>query len=282
MRNGAVALALTVAVMSGGCGGGGDGEANPGVVRDDPLEHIHGVDATSDGAVLVATHGGLFSSAAGSTSLSRVGDRQKDLMGFAVVSDERFVASGHPDRRDDLPPHLGLMESGDGGETWDSVSLLGKADLHVLRVAGDRVYAFDGLKSRLLVSDDGGITFDSRGPSPAIIDLAVDPRDSDRIVAATQRGLYESTTAGRRWRRINPRLAGFLGWTKEGTLFLLDARGAVHRGDRSVRQWEAAGTVGARPAAFAVTEDGLLAATSEGSVLSSEDGGRTWKLRAKA
>lgn len=82
--------------------------------------------------------------------------------------------------------------------------------------------------------------------------------------------------------RINPRLAGFLAWTSEGTLFLIDARGAVHRGDRSLRQWEPTGTVGTQPVAFSATEEGLLAATPQGDVMSSDDGGRTWKVRATA
>ena len=282
MQKSATGLALlAIASLAAGCGGGSDDDRNPDAVRDEPLEHIHGVDAQSDGTVLVATHEGLFRSPPGSTGLSRVGEREKDLMGFAVVTDDRFVASGHPDRRDDLPPQLGLMESTDGGETWRNVSLLGEADLHVLRVDGDRVYAFDGLQSRLLVSNDGGATWDSRGATPSIFDLAVDPRDRNRIVAATERGLYESTTAGRRWRRVNPRMSGFLAWPDGDALFLLDARGAVHRGDGSLRSWRAAGAIGGQPVAFGATSDGLLAATSRGSVMSSADEGHTWKLRAR-
>ena len=282
LKRAIVLLSMTLVAVAGGCGEGGGGDADPEVVRDEPLEHIHGVDAKSDGTVLVATHEGLFKSAPGTTTLSRVGDRQKDLMGFAVVSDDRFIASGHPDRRDDLPPHLGLIESGDGGETWYDVSLLGSADLHVIRVVGPRVYAFDGLQSRLLVSNDEGGTWDSRGATPPVFDLAVDPRNSDRIVAATERGLYESTSAGRRWRRVNPRLSGLLAWPRGGTLLVLDARGAVNAAPGSLRRSQPLGGVEGSPAAFAATRTGLLAATRQGSVMSSDDGGRTWKLRARS
>ena len=286
MRNAALALLLmTLAAVAGGCGGGGGGnddDANPELVRDEPLEHIHGVDAKSDGTVLVATHEGLFRAPPGSTSLSRVGERQKDLMGFAAVTDDRFLASGHPDRRDDLPPHLGLMESSDGGETWYDVSLLGSADLHVIRVAGARIYAFDGLQSRLLVSDDEGATWESRGATPPIFDLAVDPRDSDRIIAATERGLYESTSAGRRWRSVNRRLSGLLAWPQDATLLVLDRRGAVNAVAPSLRRAKPLGGVGGSPTAFTATRDGLLAATMQGSIMRSADRGRTWELRAKA
>ena len=272
-------VVVVAAALAAGCGGE-DSAETPARVHEEPLEHIHRVDAGSDGTLFVATHEGLFKAAAGSTSLSRVGDREKDLMGFAIVSDDRFVASGHPDRRDNLPPHLGLMQSTDGGATWESVSLLGKADLHVLRVAGDRVYGFDGLQGRLLVSDDGGATWDSRGATAPLFDLAIDPRDEDRIVAATERGLYESRDAGRRWRPANRRLGGYLAWADDGTAFLLDGRGEVHRAGRGLRRWKAAGTVAGQPVAFTAAGDQLLAATSEGNVLVSGDGGSSWETRA--
>jgi hypothetical protein len=273
-------LLLVVVAFGAAACGGNDDDDDRAVVRDEPLEHIHGVDATRDGTLFVATHEGLFTAASDGETLSRVGDRENDLMGFAVVDDDRFVASGHPDQRDDLPPHLGLIESTDGGETWDSVSLLGDADLHVLRVSGERVYGFDGVESRLLVSDDGGKTWDSRGATAPLYDLAVDPRDPNRIVAAAERGLYVSTNAGRRWRSINRRLAGYLAWADDGTLFLLDARGSVHRADRTLRRWDVAGDVGGQPAAFSATGDQLLAATREGTVTASDDAGVTWQPRA--
>jgi hypothetical protein len=36
-------------------------------------------------------------------------------MGFTIVGPNRFLGSGHPDLRDDLPPLLGLIESTNRG-----------------------------------------------------------------------------------------------------------------------------------------------------------------------
>jgi hypothetical protein len=135
-----LAAAVTLAVTA--CGGGDPGADR--AVTDPPPEHVHGLGINpADGALFIATHTGLFRMEAGSDSAERVGELLQDTMGFAVVGPDRFLGSGHPDLRSDLPPLLGLIRSGDGGLTWDSVSLLGEADFHALRVDGDR-HADDG------------------------------------------------------------------------------------------------------------------------------------------
>ena len=271
---------VALASFAAACGGQSAPE-DPSLVVDDALKHIHGVDASAAGTVFVATHAGLFSAAKGEPKLERIGDKRHDLMGFAVVDDGRFVASGHPDTRDDLPPHLGFVESTDGGRTWDSVSLTGEADLHVLRASGKRIYGFDGLSSRLLASNDGGRTWDSRGAAPAIFDLAIDPRDPDRLVVATESGLYRSSTGGRRWRRASDRVTGLLAWARDGALFVLDGRGTVQRSDGAMRRWQAVGALGGQPVAFTAADASLLGATADGVVRQSTDGGRSWTVRAK-
>lgn len=77
-------------------------------------------------------------------------------MGFTVVGENRFLGSGHPDLRIDLPPLLGLLVSTDSGRSWDPISLLDEADFHVLRSADERVYGYDSSNDRLLVSGDAG------------------------------------------------------------------------------------------------------------------------------
>ncbi|HEX2086816.1 MAG TPA: hypothetical protein VHF89_14145 [Solirubrobacteraceae bacterium] len=283
MRRLVIGAILAAAAAAGGGCGGGDGDRDgraPALVHDAPLAHVHGVGATSDGTVYVATHEGLFAAPAGETTVERVGELEHDLMGFAVAGERRFVASGHPDARANLPPHLGLVESTDGGETWRSVSLLGRADFHVLRVAGRRLYGFDGLEGRLMVSDDGGRSWSARRSTPAMFDLAIDPRDRDRLVAATDAGLYVSGSAGRRWRRANPRMAGLLAWPRGGRPLLVDARGGVHRGDASGRRWRQVGRLDGEPVALAAANGDLLAATTDGTVVASADGGATWSVRA--
>jgi hypothetical protein len=40
----------------------------------------------------------------GERTAERLGDRYQDTMGFTIVGPNRFLGSGHPDLRDDLPP----------------------------------------------------------------------------------------------------------------------------------------------------------------------------------
>ena len=83
-------------------------------------------------------------------------------MGFSIVAPDRFLGSGHPAPDQTLPPNLGLIESRDGGQTWQSLSLLGDADFHVLQSAGRRVYGFDATHARLMVSSDDGRSWSER------------------------------------------------------------------------------------------------------------------------
>ena len=153
-----LAAALALAALSA-CGGNGETRAPaPGArATDSGPQHVHGVGGNpADGALVIATHTGLFRAMPGEQRAKRVGDLYQDTMGFTVVGPDRFLGSGHPDARADLPPLLGLIRSEDAGRTWTPVSLLGKADFHVLRAAARQVYGFDSTQARLLVSDDGG------------------------------------------------------------------------------------------------------------------------------
>jgi hypothetical protein len=72
-------------------------------------------------------------------------------MAFTIAGPDTFPASGHPDLREDLPPHPGLIESTDAAETWKPLSLQGEADFHAIEIVGDRIYGYDELSS----TDDG-------------------------------------------------------------------------------------------------------------------------------
>ena len=69
----------------------------------------------------VATHLGVYRVANGVAE--RIADRTQDTMAFTMVGPDHFLASSHLDLRDDLPAHLGLIESTDAAATWQSVSL---------------------------------------------------------------------------------------------------------------------------------------------------------------
>jgi hypothetical protein len=112
--------------------------------------HVHGLGIDpADNALFIATHTGLFRVGERDSKAVRVGGNHQDTMGFTVVGENRFLGSGHPDLRTDLPPLLGLIESTDGGASWETISLLGEADFHVLRSADERVYGYDPSRSVL-------------------------------------------------------------------------------------------------------------------------------------
>ena len=202
-------------------------------------------------------------------------------MGFTVVGPDRFLGSGHPDARDDLPPLLGLIRSHDGGRSWQPVSLLGEADFHVLRAAGRRIYGFDATQGRLMVSSDGGQHWEQRRPPAPLVDLAINPQDPDHIVASGESGLFVSRDAGATWRPLDAERAGLLAWT-DGGVVLVAPSGTVQRSRDDGRSFESVGKIGGRPAALARHGETLLVALHTNAVKASSDGGRTWRERLSA
>jgi hypothetical protein len=274
--------AVLVALVLSACGDDESSAGSAGVSTEAPaevgLEHIHGL-GVDGGALYIATHTGLWTAPDGQRQPQPVGDSRQDIMGFSIAGDDRFIGSGHPGPDQDLPPLLGLIESRDGGRTWNNVSLLGETDFHVLESAGRRVYGYDGSRG-LLVSSDGGRAWEARTPPAAMFSLAIDPRNADRIVAATEAGLFVSVDAGRRWRPLSDKLAGLLAWQDGGRLFLVDGAGAVQLSADGGRRWQTAGNIGGQPAAFIAHDEELYAALVDGSVMRSADGGRSWTVRA--
>ena len=243
--------------------------------------HVHGLGVNpADGVLFVATHTGLYRLPPSAGRAERVGESSQDTMGFTVAGPDRFLGSGHPDLRDDLPPHLGLIESTDAGESWKPVSLLGEADFHVLRIAGDRLFGYDASNDRLLMSANQGRTWrELRAPGP-IVDLAVDPEDGRRLVVATGEGLFGSPDGGRTWQRVSVKV-GLLAWPSRERLYVVDGGGRVFRSDDGGREPEELASIGGEPAAFlAVDARELFAALHDGSVVQSRDGGETWIVRS--
>jgi photosystem II stability/assembly factor-like uncharacterized protein len=272
----AVAPVVAFGLLLGACGD----DTEPGTAASErPVEHVHGLGVNpADGSLFIATHNGLFRSPEGSTSAEPVGESQQDTMGFTVVGPHRFLGSGHPGPGEGGPPNLGLIASGDAGASWEEVSLAGEADFHVLRYAHDRVYGFNGLEGKLMLSDDGGETWTERTPPGAVIDLAVDPDDPERILAATEIGLQLSEDDGKSWRPVDGEI-GLLAWPRTGELFSVDADGVVSSSEGPGEPWRQRGSIGGQPAALAVAGDELFAALADGTVVVSSDGGATWATR---
>jgi len=270
----AAALALVLA----GCGSDSDGRDESAEVE---LQHVHGLGINpEDGALFIATHTGLFASPEGAARAERVDQQFQDTMGFTVVGRDHFLGSGHPAPGEDRPANLGLIESTDGGESWEEVSLAGEADFHVLRYAHDRVYAVNALTGLLMLSDDGGESWTERRTPAAVIDLAVDPDDPERIVVSTEGGLRLSEDDGGRWRRLSGEI-GLVAWPEPDRLYLIDAKGGVQVSENGGQRWSKVGEIGGQPAALAAENaERLYAALHDGTVVESTDGGGSWGARS--
>lgn len=279
----ATALMVAVAIAVAGCGG--DAPEGTGLRTaadiDTGLEHVHavGVDP-ADAAVMIATHAGLFRLGNGESTPVRVGELQQDTMGFTVVGPGRYLGSGHPDLRTDLPASLGLIASDDGGHTWESVSLLGEADFHILRARGARVVGVDSHTGDIFTSDNRGRTWTRRTPPAELVDLVIDPGRTDAFVASTQTGLLTSRDAGATWtaRGGGP---GYLAWPARDVLYRVGTDGTVRLSADGGRTWTVRTALGTAPAALAaIDRTRVLVATHDRQLLESLDGARTWTTRA--
>jgi hypothetical protein len=279
-----VRVLLAIAILAGVVAANACGEESPpptlpaGSEAGQVMGHMHGLGVNpADDALVIATHTGLFRAAPDAQTAQRIGESRQDTMGFTVVGADEFLGSGHPDAREDLPPLLGLIRSADGGQTWDPVSLLGQVDFHVLRAQGQRIYGVDAQTGVLFVSADSGRTWRREQPPGALLDLAIDPDDPERIVAAGERGLIVSKDAGKSWRPISNRIVGFLAWTD--ALTVVDAVGSVFQSSSDLAEFRPVGRVRGEPAALASSGGELLLALHDNSVLTSSDGGRNWSTR---
>lgn len=246
--------------------------------EDTAMGHIHGIGVDpADGSVYAATHFGLFHLAGDGPT--RVADRWQDTMAFTVVGEHHFLGSGHPDLREELPSHLGLIESTDAGETWEPLALQGEADFHALEAVDDLLYAYDAITGSLMSSTDMR-TFRHIARLD-VLDLAVDPADPTQVLATTPSGLVTvDASSGEQTPVDGPALA-YLDQPRSDLLVGLAHDGAVHVSGDGGAAWAVAGEVPGRAAALEVTEDAWYAATDRG-IFRSVDDGETWETLAPA
>lgn len=287
MRPTVLVVATALVAVLAGCNS--DDDALPTTVPDvEPgFEHVHGLGVNpADGQVYAATHFGLWRADDG--ELERVGEGYHDLMGFTVLGDDHFAASGHPfGGGRELPPHLGLIVSEDGGETWRSEALLGEADFHALRAVDGTLYGYDGVGGRLMVSD-GGQDWSVRGSGVSLVDLAVDPDDSAHLLASSSEGqnrhelrLVRSDDGGRSWEAIDGPAPVRLSWAEPGRLFAVDVDGVMHRSDDAGASWQEVADLPELPGAL-LDHEGRLYADASGRLVVSADDGASWETFASA
>lgn len=262
-----LAAAVGYAVRSGTGAGGGAAQA---------FGHVHGMAVGDGGKLFVATHVGLFRIDGPDTAI-RVSTDAPDLMGFTAAGPGRFLASGHPDADSDAPANLGLIESTDGGVTWETMSLSGAADFHGLRAAHDAVYGYNSTDGAFMVSTDRR-TWDRRSVV-ALGAFAVSPTDPDTIVGAGQAGLQRSTDGGRTWNALTgvPAFSD-MSWDTAAGLWGVTGDGAVWQSTDG-GSWQRRGQVPGEPHALTAHSSALYAAVTGDKIVASTDGGATWTPR---
>ena len=279
MRRAAAAALLVAALGLVACGDDDSSGGSSSFAAE--AGHIHGLGVDPrDSALFIATHAGLFRAAPDSTTPVRVGAGSQDTMGFTIAGPGHFFGSGHPAPGEPGPPNLGLIESRDAGQSWREVSLGGRADFHVLRYVNGTIYGYNGLTGRLMISADRGGSWQSSTVPAPLFDLAVDPDDSDRIIATSEAGLIEKPgeTA---WRPRGDR-AGLLAWPTDGPLYLVEGDGKVSTSETAGQSWRARGALPEAPVALTATAPGeLYVALQSGTIMRSVDGGRQWTPRVR-
>jgi hypothetical protein len=265
------AVLVGAALLTGACSQDTSTTAPPS--EDPGLGHIHGLGVDpADDSLYVATHFGLFRVKSDGEP-SRVADRYQDTMAFTVVGPGHFLGSGHPDLREDLPAHLGLIESTDAGESWTPLALQGEADFHILEPAGDALYAYDATSGSLLRTEDQK-SFDETYRGPVISVAAVD--DNDPLIATNGNGqLLSINTRSGETRELGGPSMMYLDTTADGTLAGINVAGVVRVSTDTGRTWREVGSIDGQPAAFTISDQGWYAAT-ETTVYRSTDGGDIW------
>lgn len=254
--------------------------------------HVHGlaIDSGDPLRLTVAAHHGFFAVNLLSRRATDLAGGPTDFMGFSPVPGEpgSFLASGHPPEGG----NLGIVRSTDGGATWEALSpgAGGPVDFHQMTVsATDPSLAWGVHHGAILQrSRDGGATWEAVGPVPdGIIDLAASPTDPATLYAATEAGLRVSRDGGASWEAAHPAAApvSLVEAAPDGRIltFVL-GEGLVAAAEPDLA-WEAQGTWAAEgvPLQLALDPadpDRMVVATTDGRLLISSTGGRTWSLVA--
>ncbi len=217
---------------------------------------------------------GSGSPAAGSQAVAwtRLGTQDVHSLAFAPGSTDRLLF-GH---------HGGVLETEDGGRTWDPLAV--DADAMGMRPAEDGSIVIAG-HDVFEASYDAGRSWASIPndlPSLDIHAFARDPDDPRRMWAyLAEGGLYESLDGGIGWSEVydghRPALAAI---SRQGVTALigLDPFTGLAESDDGGRSWRSLGAPPSSPVlTLAATPDGssILLGSTEG-LFQSDDGGVSW------
>lgn len=278
LRSSVAIGAVAVSAVISACAASGSDEV---IAAAGDLGHIHDLVVGDDGALLVASHSGLWRV----VDIDRavlVGAERNDLMAMTGLDGGALVASGHPDLRlekyrvEDRPSFLGLARSDDGGRNWEVLGLLGEADFHAL-VAGDD-WLFAAEASGRIWQQEGDGEWDRLGEVEAR-DLAVNPSDPSRQLAPDYEGNVWGTTDGAvTWSRLDdaPSLVE-IEWPATASIVGVSADGALWVTASLEEPWQLLGSGPSDVETFHVDDDGRWWITIHGGAIAhSDDNGTTW------
>ncbi|MGH8620557.1 MAG: F510_1955 family glycosylhydrolase [Burkholderiales bacterium] len=169
------------------------------------LTHVHGLAYSADGKqLMVPSHHGLAIYRDG--KWSKAPGPAHDYMGFAAAR-TRLYSSGHPAPGSGLVNPFGLVRSGDGGKTWDKLSLEGESDFHLLAASWNTnaVYVWNAERNSRMASPGLHFTLNdgfmwqraaAKGLAGKPRALAVHPDDGKVVAVATSSGIYLSRNSG--------------------------------------------------------------------------------------
>jgi hypothetical protein len=240
-----------------------------------------------DGTIMVGTGPALFRIDPGAKEGERIAGTVTTDNGSGTVSGNlvlRFtgagdlLASGHP-QEGALPENLPLIRSSDHGQTWQQVPGTAEGDYHELESAGREIIAVSVDAPDVLISRDGGKTFESKTPPAPPIDVVVDPKDPRQIAVSTEQGTFLSTNGGGSWRPRDTTFGARLTWPD--ALYSVDKAGKVRASTDGGRSWDDRGDVGGLPSVIASgRKNELYVGVVGGKVRRSQDGGRKWSTAA--
>jgi photosystem II stability/assembly factor-like uncharacterized protein len=226
-------------------------------------------------ALAVVLNAGGQATVGGATAWSTLGTRDVHSLAFDP-DDPQHLYFGH---------HGGLLETKDGGRSWQGTALSGADAMNVappaggfFQIAGHNVY---------METADGGQTWQDVPNNLPGLDLhsfVADPADPSHAWAfAVGNGLFETTDKGRTWELRQPGGWGALtSFVESGKTVLVGVGSTgLGRSDDGGRTWTELGQPQGQLASLAASSDGtvMYAGTTEG-VSRSTDGGRTWTTTA--
>jgi len=240
-----------------------------------------------DGTIMVGTGPALFRIDPGAKQGERIAGSVTTDKGSGTVSGNLVLRFAGPGdllasclSQEAAPPeNLPLIRSSDHGATWQAVPGTAEGDYHELESSGDTIIAVSVDAPNVLISRDGGKSFDTKTPPAAPIDVVVNPKDPQQMAVSTEQGTFSSNNGGDSWRPRDTTFGARLTWPDD--LYSVDRSGKVRASKDGGSSWEDRGDVGGIPSVIASGRKGeLLVGIIGGKVARSTDGGRKWATAA--